>query len=433
MKDLELYTGSPLTGNSVDVPGFSRVTREASARHQSRVLGAAEMWADFREGRLDPFYMKQAFRLTESGAFDLLCRRYPAVFRETMTSSDFNILTADVLDRELLADYTEVPIPVMPLVKKATLGDFRNKKIFMMDGMETPFSSVAEMQDLPLDDMSQRTPILYAPLKYEKGAKISWEAVINDDLGIFREVPQRLARGARRTVHKFITSLFASATGPNTTLFNTGGSTPQDYHNIVNIANGASANNPPLSISALNDAMTVFMRQLDTGGDPIEIPGRMFLVVGPSLYVTAQNIMHQLSVDVNVMGGTSQSSGSGATATLFNGQRIKVDNWIIGNMSVIMDPYLPIVVTSAGVQTTQWYIFADPASQGRPALEFGTLRGYETPQLYQKIADTARVGGGIVQELGDFVYMATMYKALMAFGGTQLDGRSAVSSTGQGV
>lgn len=422
-----IYEASPITGNSVDVPGFSPITRQENARHQHRVLGAAEMWADFTEGRLDPFYMRQAFKLTESGAFNYLCNRYPMVFRETMTTSDFNALTVDVLDRELLGDYTEVPIPVLPLVKRTTLNDFRNKKVFIFDGMETPFSPVAEMQDLPLRDMTQRTPILYSPLKYEAGAKISWEAVINDDLGIFRDTSNRLARGARRTKHKFITGLYSGATGPNATLFSS------TFANQIITANGATSNNPPLSVQALNDAFTVMMNQKDTGGDPIEIPGKLFLVVGPSLYVTANNIMHQLSVDVNVAGGTTQTSGSGATQTLFNAERIKVDNWIVGNMTVIMDPYLPIVTTSTGVQLTQWYIFADPTSQGRPALELGELRGYDTPQLYEKVPNTMRVGGGVEPMLGDFRTSSTEYKALLAFGGVQLDGRSAVSSTGQGV
>lgn len=423
----ELYQASPITGNSMDVEGFSLVTREASVRHQQRILGAAEMWADFKEGRLDPFYMKQAFNLSESGAFETLCRRYPMVFRETMTTSDFTALTVDVLDRELLGDYTEVPIPVEPLIKKATLNDFRNKKVFIFDGLETPFSSVAELQDLPLGDVSQRTPITYAPLKYEKGAKISWEAVINDDLGVFNDLPRRLARGARRTKHKFITGLYSSATGPNTALFSA------TFANLITPTYGAASTNPPLSIQALNDAFTVLMNQVDTGGDPIEIPGKLFLVVGPSLFVTAQNIMHQLSVDVNVAGGTTTASGSGATATLFNAQRIKVDNWIVGNMTVIMDPYLPIVTTTAGTKLTQWYIFADPNSQGRPAIEVGDLRGFETPQLFQKISNTMRMGGGVEQTMGDFRSMSTEFKALMAFGGVQLDGRSAVASTGQGV
>jgi hypothetical protein len=422
----DTYQGSAMTGE-MEVPGFSPVTRQQNALREARVLGAAEIWADFKEGRLNPFYMKQAFNLTESGAFAELCRRYPMVFRETMTTSDFSALTVDVLDRELLGDYTEVPIPTLPLVKQATLRDFRNKKIFIFDGLETPFAPVAELQDLPLGDISQRTPILYAPLKYEKGAKISWEAVINDDLGIFRDLSNRLARGARRTKSKFITGLYSSATGPNTALFSS------TFANQIIIANGASSNNPALSVQALNDAITVMSLQRDTGGDPIEIPGRMFLVVGPSLKVTANNIMHQLSVDVNVMGGTTQQSGTGATQTLYNAQRIRVDNWIVQDFTVIMDPYLPIVTTSAGVQATQWYIFADPTSQGRPALEVGDLAGFDTPQLYEKVPNTMRVGGGVEPLLGDFRSMSTEFKALMAFGGTQLDGRSAVASTGQGV
>jgi len=421
-----LFAGSPITGD-MDVPGFSAVTRQQNRLREARVLGAAEIWADFKEGKLNPFYMRQAFNLTESGAFDFLCRKYPMVFRETMTTSDFQALTVDVLDRELLGDYTEVPIPTMPLVKTATLNDFRNKKIFIFDGLETPFSAVAELQDLPLGDISQRTPILYAPLKYEKGAKVSWEAVINDDLGIFDDLTNRLARGARRTVSKFITQLYAGLTGPNSTLFNAG------FNNQIITANGASSNNPALTMQGLADAFTVMANQRDTGGDPIEIPGKLFLVVGPSLKVTANNLMHQLSVDVNVQGGTTQVSGTGATQTLYNAQRVRVDNWIVQDLTVIMDPYLPIVTTTPGVQISQWYMFADPASQGRPAMEFGTLRGYGTPQLYEKVPNTMRVGGGVEPLLGDFRTMSTEFKVLMAFGGVQLDGRSAAASTGQGV
>src|ERR1019366_5601514 len=202
------------------------------------------------------------------------------------------------------------------------------------------------------------------------------------------------------------------------------------FANQIIIANGAASNNPPLTVQALNDAMTVMLNQRDIGGDPIQIPGDLILVVGPSLYVTAQNIMHQLSVDVNQMGGTTQLSGSGATQTMFNGQRIKVDNWIVQKMTVVVDPYLPIVTTTAGTKLTQWYIFSDPSSQGRPAIEVGDLRGFETPQLYEKVPNTMRVGGGVEPMLGDFRTMSTELKALMVFGGTVLDGRSAASSTG---
>ncbi len=424
------FTGSPITDYNDMAPGFSPVVRQQNALMERRSFAAAEVWADFKEGRLRPHYMAAAMSpnfQNDSGAFEHLCRRYPAVFRETMSTSDFSALTVDVLDRQLLADYTAAPNPVMPLVKTATLADFRNKKTFIFDGMETPFSVVNELQDLPLRDLSQRTPITYAPLKYEAGGKVSWEAVINDDLGVFTDMPSRLGRGAMRTKWKFISGLYSSATGPSSTLYSS------TYANIINIANGASANNPALSVNALNDAMTVMLNQKDLGGDPIQIPGKLYLVVGPSLMVTANNIMHQLSVDVNQAGGTTQTSGAGATQTLYNSQRIKVDNWIVQNMTVIVDQYLPIVTTSAGVKLTQWYIFADPTSQGRPAIEIGDLRGYDTPQLYQKVPNTMRVGGGVEPILGDFQTMCTEFKALMAFGGTILDGRSTVASTGQGT
>lgn len=435
MKD-NFQNGSTFAGSTIvdyenmGGAGFSPVTRQQNALREARAFGAIDVWADFKEGQLKPHYMMAAMSPNfnnDGGAFEYLCRRYPTVFRETMTTSDFNILTVDVLDRELLADYTHAENPVMPLVKKATLNDFRNKKVFIGDGLETPFSSVGELQDLPLGDLSQRTPITYAPLKYEKGAKVSWEATINDDLGFFTSLAPRLAYGAMRTKWKYITGLYSSATGPSSTLYSS------TYANQVITTNGASSNNPALSVAALNDAMTVMLNQVDLGGDPIQIPGKLFLVVGPSLMVTANNIMHQLSVDVNQAGGTTQTSGSGATQTLYNGQRIRVNNWIVQNMTVIVDQYLPIVTTSAGVKLTQWYIFADPAEQGRPAMEVGDLRGYDTPQLYQKMPNTMRIGGGAEPMLGDFGTMSNEFKALMAFGGTILDGRSTVASTGQGV
>lgn len=419
------FTPSAITNFNDMAPGFSPVVQQQNGIRESRILAAAGLWADFKEGLVKQHYMNAALDPQfngDSGAFQYLCNRYPVLFRETMSSSDFSALTVDVLDRQLLGDYAEIPIPVEALVKKATLNDFRYKKTFIFDGMEGAFSPVAELQDLPLRDLSQRAPILYAPLKYEAGAKVSWEAVVNDDLGIFTSLPNRLARGARRTKWKFITGLFASPTGPSAALYNAG------FNNQVIIANGATVNNPPLSVSALNDAITVMLNQKDTGGDPIQITGKMYLVVGPSLMVTANNIMHQLSVDVNVMGGTVQPSGTG----VYNAQKVRVDNWIVRNMTVIVDQYLPIVTNAAAgtIANTQWYIFADPMEQDRYALEVGDLRGYDSPQLYQKVPNTMRIGGGVEPMLGDFRSMSTEFKALMVFGGTIMDGRSTVASTG---
>ncbi len=407
---IDLSAPSPVAGH------FGVRQLQKTRLREARITEATKMWRDWQDGVIDPVFVKSAMRgpeLADPTIFEALCQRYPRLFpvglRETMTTSDFSVLTADILDRALIANYTAVPIPIMPLFKQVPLRDFRLRKLFLMDGMETTFTSVAELEGVPQRSMSQRSPVTYAPQKYEAGTSVSWEAVINDDLGIFQELVGRLTRGAQRTIHKAGSSLYSTSGGPSSTLYTTG------FKNKVIQANGAKADNPVLSVAGLQDALTVLFRQLDSGGDPIIIPGNLFLVVPAALFVTAKNIMNQILVDANEAGGTTN-------------QRVRINNWLVSNFSLIMDPYMDIVNTTNG--TTAWYVFADPAQQDRYAMEFGFLRGFDTPQLYQKMPNTMRIGGGVDPMLGDFQTMATEYKALLVFGLTIVDGRSTVASKG---
>jgi hypothetical protein len=63
----------------------------------------------------------------------------------------------------------------------------------------------------------------------------------------------------------------------------------------------------------------------------------------------------------------------------------------------------------------------------------GFLTGFDTPQLYQKVPNTMRIGGGVDPTLGDWRSMDQELKIITVFGGTQIDGRSTVASTGRGV
>ena len=47
--------------------------------------------------------------------------------------------------------------------------------------------------------------------------------------------------------------------------------------------------------------------------------------------------------------------------------------------------------------------------------------------------NTQRMGGGVDPMLGDFLTMDQDMKIVTVMGGTQIDGRSTVASTGQGV
>lgn len=406
--NLSTYSSAGMWDGSLATGGFQPVAvqQQKRALHEARVADAMKLWQDVILGGEDPFLLRQAFQPSSPIAAEILCRRYPAAFRETMTTSDFTALTADVLDRVLLGNYMATPQSWRSICKVATLRDFRDVKRFVVNGAEQPWSTVPEKAPHTMQAISQPAPYTYAPSKYESGTEpLSWEAMINDDLGIFTDLPARLTKGAIRTIQKFVTQLHIDASGPHASLYTSGN---------VNII----TSNPVLSVAALGTGLKMLRKMLDSGGDPILIDGKIILEVTPDLEVTAKNIMNQILVDTTEAGGTSN-------------QRVRVNNWIVSNFNVVVNEYIPIVASSAN-GTTTWCLFADPAAQNRSALEVGFLRGYDNPVLLQKLSNTMRMGGGIAQEFGDWSTMSTEMKGLIVFGGSRIDPKSTVASNGSG-
>ncbi len=426
--------------------GFSAARREKSAARQRRVVEAAKLIRDTTRGDIDPYFIKQAFNPTDEFAVMKLNESYPGLFkngtvglRETMSYSDFSALTVDVLDRLLYGRYTVSPIANRPLVKEVPLRDFRVVARYTVDYATKPWSRMPEEDtaltpagagEPPTERSIQQTArqvagstqrVTYQPQMYQGMMAVNWRALVNDDLGIFEEDIGRLSDGGLRTIYKYITQLYLSSTGVNTTLYNS------TFKNLVTTTYGAASNNPALSFQGLIDAITVLEKQLDLDGQPIDFSGQLYLWCGPSLMTTAQALIAAQQADISVGGGTTNTQG-------FPSQRLRVaTNYVTRNMQVLIDKYIPIVVTSGTVGATIWGLTYAPSSQARPSLELGFLRGFETPQLYQKVPNTMRVGGGVDPMMGDFYSQNQEFKGVLVFGGTQIDGRSTVASTGQGT
>jgi len=414
--------------------------------HDLRVIEAARLMADVINGRAEPHLISQAFRPTSKWALMEMREKYPNLLaeghiglRETMSYSDYSALTVDVLDRVLYGYYTAAPITNLPLVKKVPLRDFRYVARYEMDGATKPWSRIYEDTGLPATPSGAGEPptersmvqsarevpgptarITYKPELYQGKMSVNWRALVNDDLGIFQDMTQRLAIGGRRTIYSFITSLYVASTGPHPTLYNS------TFANLVTPTYGASSTNPPLSIQGLQDAINVLERQLDLDGQPITFEGQLYLWYGPSFEVTARNILKAVLADISVMGGTTNVQG-------FPSQRLQVQNWVVQNMIPIQDKYIRLVCTTSGIRDTMWGLTYDPNSQARPSLELGFLNGFDSPQLFQKVPNTMRVGGGVDPMLGDFYTMDQEFKGVLVMGGSQNDGRSTVASTGAGV
>jgi hypothetical protein len=446
------WTGEAVTERVAENGQFaskgSYRTRRAgmTPKHRRRVLEAGRLMANVINCQEEPIMLQQAMNPTNQVFVEYLDRKYPGIFikeakriglRETMSYSDYSALTVDIIDRMLYEYYNMAKISNMPLVKKHTLRDFRLVARYAMDGAVKPFSRLPNdfpalvphgageppteraMQQAALEVLGSTQRVTYQPQLYQGMLSVNWRAFINDDLGIFRDMTQRLAGSGNRTIYSFITGLYVSAGGWNSTL------TGSVFKNTCTIANGAATNNPPLSYQALLDAYTILNKQLDLDGQPIDFMGSLYLYHGPSLNNTAISMAKATNVGISVGGGTTNTQG-------FPSQWLNTPNWPMEGVIPIQDKYIPLICTTSGIQNTMWALIYDPPAQPRPTVELGQLAGFEDPQLFQKVPNTMRIGGGVDPSLGDFWTMNQDFKGILVLGGTQIDGRSAVFSTGAG-
>ena len=442
---MEFTSAGPVT---VDRPlmenpaleGFRASQRNASAAHNRRVVEAARLYADALAGRIDPILLREAMSPKTDFIVAHLMENYPGLYptpgnrqvglRETMSVTDYQALFVDVLDRMYYGYYNAYPVYNKALVKVHNLRDFRLVSRYLLDGVVTPLqilnqgggdaASPANQRALigpsPQDGSpaTSTAPLQYQPLLYQAMTSVNWRAFVNDDLGIFRDLSDRLAIAANRGISKFISQFYVSSTGLNPSLYQL------NYHNQLTKANGATVDNPQLTTQGLIDAINVLTRMRDATGDPIIITGRLKLWYSSTLEGTVQNVMNGLSVYVQNQGGVGNTQG-------FPQQFLNVQPWMIQRMDPVMDPYIPIICPTF---PNMWGVTADPMAQNRPATEIGFMTGFETPQLFTKVPNTMRLGGGVDPTLGDFYSMDQDMKIVVVMGGVNIDGRSTVGSLG---
>lgn len=311
--------------------------------------------------------------------------------REAMSTSDFPILFADVLDRQMLGYYQETSPTWQTYCRRSVVPDLRPVKRFAVDGAESVLPEVEQGEEYPEAPLSESKDE-YSVRKFGRRIDLFWEAMVNDDLDAFRRNPERLARAARRSEAKFATELFVDEDGPHADLYTA------EANNIVEVG----GKQPELSIAALQAAFTLLSKQVDEDGEPILID-MVTLVVPPALKVTAENILNATEIWLKTNGGSDNET-------------LRAANWMKNGVNLQVEPYIPHVATDENGDTS-WFLFSSP-SVGRPALELGFLRGYEQPSLYERAPNARRIGGGDVQE--SFEDDSVAWRIRHVLGGTRL-------------
>jgi hypothetical protein len=337
--------------------------------------------------------------------------RWQLALREAMGTADFPNVFGDSLERSMRARYQSVGRNLDPIFERVPIRDFRSAKQFRIDGTVKRLQIVGERGTYG-EAARYETEYSLALAKYGKIFDLSWEAFVNDDLGIFNSLAIDLADSAINTEAWKQTSTFWDASGPLDSFF--AGATGQ----------GAVASTA-LTIDALQTACAAMQGNAsgfrNRDGEPLlNRPG--FLVVGPALRYTAQQILQSTEVE-----RLETQAGNSDTAKTYTQYGTKNIGSALG-LTLIVDPWIPVVVTSGTIASTTWAIF----SRDIKAAAIGRLRGRETPEIFMHAPDQMRAGGGMASVWdGDFDADAIKWKVRHCLATTATDLRAGWASDGQ--
>lgn len=385
-----IYSGDGVGSRS----RWGKRNRDKDPRYQSSLVEAAELVAAVYSGRLRPHYLEEA-----------------------LTTDDFPILFGDILDRQILGQYQETPVTYPSYFKiSPNVRDFRLVSRMFVDGADARLSEVPQYTEYPATKLEEGR-YRYQVKKYGRRIPFSWESIINDDLDALKDIPNRFGRGARRTEEFFATGLFVDAGGPHADVYKT------ENHNQVITANGAATNNPAFSPQGLRDALIVLSRMVDSEGEPI-VMDTVHLVVPSDLRTQALEIMNAQQLIIGLV-------GQGLNAAARTEDRLVTNNWMKLGLELHVNSYIPYVATGAEGHSS-WFLFADP-NISRPAGEIGFLSGHRDPEIWMRLPNAVRVGGGNVGPLeGDFDDDSLQYRIRHVLGGSMLDAKATVASDGTG-
>jgi len=279
------------------------------------------------------------------------------------TTSDFSDLVGDSsnVERELLRSYNIAPGNWRKIVTSVPLRDM--KEVTRLRRSDTDrYEVVPEGAEHEQGDFSSYK-VTYTPKKYERGVNFTWEMLINDDLGAFRNIGRELGLAAHNTINDFVTGFIRDngAIYDGTALFHA------DHGNLGSTALGEAT---------LAAGITAMRGQTSEKGNPLNIePG--FLLVPPELEFTAKKLVNSVLVP-----GSSNNDV----------------NVLQGIVEVQVEPLL--------TDSNNWYLVAKTSSI--QTIEIGFLGGRETPEI-------------LVKE--DFERDVVWYKGRVVFGGAVVDYR----------
>ncbi|MDP3263912.1 MAG: Mu-like prophage major head subunit gpT family protein [Tabrizicola sp.] len=283
-------------------------------------------------------------------------------------TSDFPNLLNATGNRVLMNAYQVAASPIRALARQTTLGDFRPASKLKLSDVG-PLKELSEQGEVTHTTRGEAVES-YSLKTYATQFSISRKALINDDLGAFRDWGATAGRMAAETEANVLVGLLLS----NPIM-------GEDGENLFDAAHGNLGTAGALNVANLGLARKAMrgMKGLD-GKTPINATPR-HLVVGPELETTAEQVLASIyaaTVDeVNPFGG---------------------------KLSLLVEPR---------ITGNRWYVFADPAAL--PCFEYAYLSSAQGPQM------ASREGWDV---------LGMEYRVVLDFGAGAVDFRGAFLNPG---
>ncbi|MDN4173924.1 hypothetical protein QWY28_13265 [Nocardioides sp. SOB77] len=315
---------------------------------------------------------------------------------EAFSTSDFKLAATAELDKEMLAQYDELPSTWDQYTDTTTVRDFRPKRLQSRWRSTIGMARVPELTEYPADDRRGASEYAIQVAKYGRRFAISWEAWLNNEaIGELEDLPGELARQARET------EMIAAVS--NLLLVDPATNTASDVNTaFFKTANGNAPTALPLTRANLKTVLDGMAVKKDPNSKRVIARPDVVVVIPKALESQMLSIIRPIEVRTTV-----------------DGVEVIEGNELSG-VSYVVEPMLDFVNTNSKAATT-WFVVPKPRST-RPALWVAKLAGHEQPDLRVKADTGQRVGGGEISALeGSFEIDDIQYRGRHIVGNQQGD------------
>jgi HK97 family phage prohead protease len=257
-------------------------------------------------------------------------------------SSDFTGILANVADKALNVGFIEAASQHRQIVRLGELRDFKSARRVAL-GDFSDLDTIPEAGEYRHGSYGEQSATIVAA-KYGKLFAITREALVNDDVSAFSQVPRGMAAAAARMERDKVFDIL------------TGSTTAPDGNNLFRDSPGdniGTAGAP--SVTTLDEARKQMAVQTGPGGAVLNIQPR-YLVVPAALRTTAE-----------VLVAATLNPAEGSTTSFVS------PNPFQGALIVISDAVLD------SSSATAWFLLADPNMYD--TIEIGHVGGAASPTL----------------------------------------------------